>query len=263
TSSSILSIFCPLLKLFSNSDPTAPRNKGMETALTGFSSMARLPWGSQVSPLAASRPQPPLPIKIYEFEACPFCRLVREVITFLDLEVEVYPCPKGSQFHRAIVEEKGGRQMFPFLVDENTGVSMYESSEIVRYLLRTYANGAETPPFLFQSVLLSGWVPTLLRAGRGMMRFDRAVEEQPRKLLELYSYENNQFCRLVREALCELELPYKLISAGKGEEAVAVRLEQGIQGSTRCPYLVDPNTDKQVSDSAEIMKYLFENYVRA
>ena len=46
--------------------------------------------------------------------------------------------------------------MFPFLVDENTGVSMYESSEIVRYLLRTYGNGAEAPPFFFQSVLLSG-----------------------------------------------------------------------------------------------------------
>jgi hypothetical protein len=37
--------------------------------------MARLPWGSEVSPLAAARKEKPArPIRLYEFEACPFCR---------------------------------------------------------------------------------------------------------------------------------------------------------------------------------------------
>jgi hypothetical protein len=34
--------------------------------------------------------------------------------------------------------------------------------------------------------------------------------------LTLYNYEGNQFARLVREALCELEVPYVLFNCGKG-----------------------------------------------
>jgi len=46
------------------------------------------------------------------------------------------------------------------------------------------------------STLVTGWVPTLVRAGRGMMLFQRARLQPPEKLLELYSYENNQVCSL-------------------------------------------------------------------
>ncbi len=89
---SVLSRLCPLLKLVANSDPTAPRNKVIETATTGFASMARLPWGSEVSPVAAARAEKPAkPLRLYEFEACPFCRRVRETATYLDLELEVAP----------------------------------------------------------------------------------------------------------------------------------------------------------------------------
>jgi hypothetical protein len=52
---SFLTYLCPLLRLFANTDPTAPRNQALETASTGFASMARLPWGKEVSPLAAGR----------------------------------------------------------------------------------------------------------------------------------------------------------------------------------------------------------------
>ena len=45
SSNSVLSFLCPLLKLVANSDPTAPRSEVLETATTGFASMARLPWG--------------------------------------------------------------------------------------------------------------------------------------------------------------------------------------------------------------------------
>jgi len=48
-----------------------------------------------------------------------------------------------------------------------------------------------------------------------MSRYEKA-SPAPQRMLQLYSYENNQFCRLVREALCELELPYTLVNAGKG-----------------------------------------------
>ena len=100
-----LSVFCPLLKLIGDSDPTKPRNLAFEIATSGFASLSRLPWGSEVSPQAAARASiPSKVIRVYEFEACPFCRRVRETITFLDLQVEVIPCPKGSILHRSEVE---------------------------------------------------------------------------------------------------------------------------------------------------------------
>ncbi len=40
--------------------------------------------------------QPVKALKLYEFEGSPFCRRVREVITLLNLDVEIYPCPKGG-----------------------------------------------------------------------------------------------------------------------------------------------------------------------
>ena len=48
-----------------------------------------------------------------------------------------------------------------------------------------------------------------------MSRWSEACEECPEKPLELWNYDGNQFARLVREALCELELPYISRSAGK------------------------------------------------
>ena len=41
-----------------------------------------------------NRPQKLL--ELYEFEGCPFCRKVREAISVLDLDVTIYPCPKGT-----------------------------------------------------------------------------------------------------------------------------------------------------------------------
>lgn len=41
---------------------------------------------------------------------------VREVITLLNLDVEIYPCPKGGLKYRSIVKEIGGKLQFPFLL---------------------------------------------------------------------------------------------------------------------------------------------------
>uniref|UniRef100_A0A804LVE7 GST N-terminal domain-containing protein n=1 Tax=Zea mays TaxID=4577 RepID=A0A804LVE7_MAIZE len=41
--------------------------------------------------------RPEKPIEIYEFEGCPFCRKVREMVTVLDLDVLFYPCPQKAQ----------------------------------------------------------------------------------------------------------------------------------------------------------------------
>uniref|UniRef100_A0A804LVE4 GST N-terminal domain-containing protein n=1 Tax=Zea mays TaxID=4577 RepID=A0A804LVE4_MAIZE len=78
--------------------------------------------------------RPEKPIEIYEFEGCPFCRKVREMVTVLDLDVLFYPCPKKGPTFRPKVLEMGGKKQFPYMVDPNTGVAMYESDDIIKYL---------------------------------------------------------------------------------------------------------------------------------
>ncbi|KAI7996167.1 hypothetical protein LOK49_LG10G00739 [Camellia lanceoleosa] len=137
---------------------------------------------------------------------------------------------------------------FPFLVDPNTGKSMYESSEIVKYLFQQYGKGRSPSMGLLESplsshnTLLTGWVPTILRAGRGMTLWEKARTESPSKKLELFSYENNPYARIVHEALCELELPYILQTV---------------------PYIIDPNTGTQIGDYKKILSYLVQTYSTA
>eukprot|EP00913_Durusdinium_trenchii_P031564 g29556.t1 len=166
---------------------------------------------------------------LYEFEGCPFCRRVRETASVLALDLVVYPCPKGtlkaaggpqtSRF-RPEVAKLGGKELFPFLVDENTGVQMYESAEINKYLWKTYGAQAEVPwtywlgEKLFVKPLI--FFPTLLRplVTHGLLRVPSVAPESP---LELWGCESSPFVRLVREALCCLELPYVLRQVPHGE----------------------------------------------
>jgi len=132
--------------------------------------------------------QPARPLQLYEFEACPFCRLVREALTELDLDALIYPSPHGGRRFRPKVAQLGGKQQFPFLVDPNAGESMYESGDIIAYLYRTYG-GRPAPTRLLRtldvtsSVLAS--VPRL-RAGS-----HARPSKAPKRPLELFSFESS------------------------------------------------------------------------
>lgn len=199
---------------------------------------------------------PAKPLELYEFEVCPYCRIAREALSALSLDPIVYPCPKGGTIFREKVKREGGRYQFPYLVDPNNGVAMYESSDIVDYLFREYGDGG-VPWFLRQrtfaiatSMLASGFRPS---RGRHAVR-----SRQPEKLLELYSYEGSPFCRIAREALCELELPHQLRNVPRQspdrEDFVSV------SGRMKVPYLLDPNTGAQMFESADIRRYLYTTY---
>ncbi|XP_058195574.1 glutathione S-transferase-like protein tpcF isoform X3 [Rhododendron vialii] len=260
------SSFSPVLCFFQGGDPAQERNYFLEVATSSLSTLARLPWGSRsltdnLHSQEMSAVDPPNNLQLFEFEACPFCRRVREAITELDLSVEIYPCPKGSIRHREMVRSVGGKEQFPFLMDPNTGMSMYESGEIVKYLFQQYGNGRSPSIGLLESTLLTGWMPTILRAGRGMSLWEKARTEPPPKKLELFSYENNPYARIVREALCELELPYVLQSVGEGSRRTNLLVEAS--GSKEVPYIVDPNTGTQIGDYKKILSYLFQTYAMA
>ena len=228
-------------------------NRTLDVATSLASSIARAGSGMATGEVGA---RPERLLELYEFEACPYCRKVREALSILDLDAMVYPCPKGGSRFRDEVRRRGGKALFPYLVDPNTGQEMYESDDIVRYLFATYGDGSVPwllslgPLTLAGSALASGW-----RIGRGE-RYRRArVPERP---LELWSFEASPFCRLVREELSSLELPYLLHNVAKGSakrDAFVAR-----SGRMMVPYLVDPNTGTSMFESADIMRYLDATY---
>lgn len=200
--------------------------------------------------------RPERPLVLYEFEACPFCRKVREALTTLDLEAQILPCPKGGKRFRSEIEARGGKQQFPYLVDPNTGKEMYESDAIVAYLFETYGDGSVPallrPGLLTQASLASA---TALRPGYGLRA---AASRAPAKALELWSFEASPFCRLAREALCSLELPYLLHNVGKGSPSREAFVKRS--GRMMVPFLADPNTAVEMFESADIVRYLERTY---
>ena len=201
--------------------------------------------------------RPAVPLVLYEFESCPFCRKVREALTLLDLEADIRPCPKGGGRFRPEVIARGGKAQFPYLVDPNTSREMYESDAIVRTLFAAYGEGPPPAALLGGWAALSGSLASALRAGAGTYAEPSRAPASP---LELWSFEASPFCRLVREKLCTLELPYRLHNVGKGSpsrEAFVAR-----SGKMQVPYLVDPNTGSALFESADIVAYLEETYGR-
>ena len=216
-------------------------------------SVARMGAGMKVGTVG-SRPEKRL--ELYEFEACPFCRKVREALSCLDLEAVVYPCPKNGPTYRAKVKAEGGKTQFPYLVDPNTGERMYESDAIIRYLFHHYGSG--TPPFLLSGGpvnLLTAAVGVPLRGKRGLTYIP---SEKPDQLLELYSFEASPYCRIVREVLCSLEIPYVLHNVAKGSPSRPAFVNRS--GRMMVPYLIDPNTETAMFESADIKDYLLSRY---
>ena len=79
---------------------------------------------------------------MYEFDARPFCKKVREMCSYLDIDCVYKPCPQGSPNFRPEAVKKSRKSMFPFMEDPNTGRSMAESDDIIKYLADTYGDGS-------------------------------------------------------------------------------------------------------------------------
>lgn len=226
-----------------------------------------------------------LPLVLYEFEGCPFCRRVRETLTVLDLDVIIHPCPKETlkssevrnSRYRGEVLAKGGKVMFPYLVDVNTQTEMYDSDRIINYLWNTYGKDA-IPPLSYRLVN-SPWyktigmainfiIPALLRP-LPRMGMIRTPSRKPEKPLELWGYEESPVTRLVRETLSSLEITYIHHPVAKGSPNRKIFYERfgtllsgwrRTFGLVKVPLLFDPNTDKLLFESADIVKYLNEKY---
>lgn len=215
-------------------------------------------------------------LELYEFEACPFCRFVREAISELQLNVTVYPCPKGGRYRERAFELAGGKTTFPFLVDHTAGVKMAESADIIEHLWTNYGKGK--PPGRNPLSFIGSNLASVVRLGKGGFARDAA---EPEELLTLYSFESSPFCRLVRERMAELQIPYHLISVAKEQKddiGIAGKTLGGkdyqvkpggrrehmieVAGKAQVPYLIDPNTGTKMFESGKIVRYLEETYAR-
>jgi glutathione S-transferase len=228
-------------------------NRILDVASSLGVTLGRFAHGLTVGRLGA---RPELTLQLYEFEGCPYCRKVREALSQLDLDALVFPCPKGGPRFREEVKAKGGKAQFPYLVDPNTGKALYESDDIVRHLYTEYGDG-RVPALLAAGPLtnVGAMLASALRPGRGV-RYRRArAPEQP---LELWSFEASPFCRIVRETLSGLELPYRLHNVAKGSPRRAAFVERS--GKMLVPYLADPNTGVEMFESADIVAYLERTY---
>ncbi|QKY20346.1 glutathione S-transferase N-terminal domain-containing protein [Halolamina sp. CBA1230] len=81
------------------------------------------------------------PITLYRLQACPYCERVVRTLDEYGLDYRSrFVEPMHSD--RNVVKRLSGKRSVPAIVDENTGLTMSESGNIVEYLEKTYGGEA-------------------------------------------------------------------------------------------------------------------------
>ena len=76
---------------------------------------------------------------LYRLQACPFCERVVRLLDEYDIDYRSrFVEPMHSD--RNVVKRLSGKRTVPALVDDNTGVTLTESANIVSYLETTYGD---------------------------------------------------------------------------------------------------------------------------
>lgn len=224
----------------------------------GRYSVVRLPLGYAIVERSAVHQfaRPAEPVQLYDRQNCPRCRIVREAVSILDLDVEFLPCPDGG----TVWEASKGDGKLPVMKDPNSGFTMRgDVDEIVSYLFRMYGNRR---------------IPLLLSLPMGMTETTASLGLNPRgtsgsvarpskaststKSLRLWAYEASPFCVIVRDTLSELQLPHLQITVARGSPKRQELLDK--VGHFQVPFLEDPNTGVAMFESKAIIDYLNETY---
>ncbi|CAB9509571.1 Monothiol glutaredoxin [Seminavis robusta] len=281
-------------QLYSIPDP-------LDTLTSGLASICRLPHGVTAveTPPTPDGQLDLLPrfAQLWDVENSADCRAVRELLTELDVVVDLvipaapnsrvfvdpdydYALSPGTPVPRLGVEESNGDELILSGADQVVAYLESLKQQQAEMAKATAATNDEedednAKPEVEEAleVAKNVWnkvgnnLATALRLGRGSQVSPAATftipvpVRRPPKPLVLYSYEGNQFCRLVREVLTELDIVYELRSAGK-ESPRRSELAYITGGSSQCPYLLDPNTGSDMAESADIIAYLYKNYAR-
>ncbi len=87
-------------------------------------------------------------LELYQYEECPFCRVVREKLTELGLDYICRNAPPGRADKDRPLQALSGGTKVPFLVDPDHGAYLFGPHKIIAYLEERYgaggADGRET-----------------------------------------------------------------------------------------------------------------------
>lgn len=117
----------------SGSAPLGLRMGLIGTGLSAVASLLRAGRGVRARPSRA----PDVPLELWSFELSPYARRVREVLSELEIPYVLHSVAKGSS-RREALRERAGKVQVPYLEDPNTGVALFESRDIVKYLEEAY-----------------------------------------------------------------------------------------------------------------------------
>jgi len=78
-------------------------------------------------------------ITLYALDGCPYCVAVHDALRERDVEYETV-WTAGLHSERDEVKRASGQRVVPVLVDEERGVTMTESENILEYVERTLAD---------------------------------------------------------------------------------------------------------------------------
>src|SRR5206468_3741451 len=171
-------------------DPAGPMREmgdmGVTNNASSFAaSLVRLGRGA-FSRVTEGRPAEPAQVlELYDFEGCPYCRKVREVLTELDLDYRAHPVAHGSPRREELVR-LGGKMQAPYLVDKNTNTRLYESDDIIAYLNERYGGTRRAGWWLPVPSLLdnvNSAIASALRLGRGSRCRTESPREGPKPLM--------------------------------------------------------------------------------
>ena len=144
------------------------------------------------------------------------------------------------------------------MIDPNTGIEMFESDDIIKYLFKIY--GSVTVPKVIEAN--NAWVAISAGIGLTLGRFGRGLNyrfsDPPPLPLNVWLYESSPFGKIVKEALTELELEHTVIYTPRGSPNRQRMLDQ--VGRFQVPYLEDPNTGVKLFESQAIVEYLEKQY---
>uniref|UniRef100_A0A061QSF8 Thioredoxin family protein n=1 Tax=Tetraselmis sp. GSL018 TaxID=582737 RepID=A0A061QSF8_9CHLO len=195
-------------------------------------------------------------LEVYEFEGCPYCKMVREALSILDLDVMVYPCPQGGRRWRQKAAELSCQDTVPVLRDPNTATVLHDSTSIIQHLFQNYGGGEVPLPLrLTPLAVATAGLTQMARFSRGTHARPSAAAPEP---LELWGHEGSPFVKLVRERLCELEIPYFYKTCARGSLKRREMVES--LGDFQVPYIKDPNTGRGMFESHHIVEYLQRTY---
>jgi glutaredoxin len=157
-----------------------------------------------------------------------------------------------------------GSCQLPYLFDEGAGKKIAGGDSVVDYLWENYSPPGSYKPLMYYIPIANEallWLSTHLRLG---LRKTGAMQTPSRfpqdgKPLQLWSCEPCPHCRLVRETLSTLEIPYVLYNSAKGSKKLQA-LRARVDINVKLPYLEDSNSDFLASGSSEIISHLKKTY---